>query len=156
MAIRWPVGYMHIYCFGFIVMGSTVVHCAWFYGAWLDTHVEPVEGTQRKLGLFKGKMIWVFGLYFDFYYKHKCKQYGAISNSIKVGDLLSKELIILPKILSTAMGDVNEAEAYQFEQVKMANEHRRFKAFKIDKYRQKKIAFLLEIDRYRFVGEQQC
>jgi len=90
--------------------------------------------------------------YFDFYYRNKTKQYGAISNAIKIVDLLEKELMILPKILSSQHADFNEEEAFQFELVRLANQVKQYTAFKIDKYRSsKKKSFLLEVDRYRFV-----
>ena len=86
--------------------------------------------------------------YFDFYYRNKTKQYGAISNGIKLSDLIEKELIILPKILSSSD---NEEEAFQFELVKLANQVKQFKCYKIARYQTKKKAMLLEIDRYRIV-----
>eukprot|EP00485_Elphidium_margaritaceum_P009246 CAMPEP_0202693110 /NCGR_PEP_ID=MMETSP1385-20130828/7321_1 /ASSEMBLY_ACC=CAM_ASM_000861 /TAXON_ID=933848 /ORGANISM="Elphidium margaritaceum" /LENGTH=623 /DNA_ID=CAMNT_0049348751 /DNA_START=37 /DNA_END=1908 /DNA_ORIENTATION=+ len=99
---------------------------------------------KRKTNAFNAQ-------YFDFYYKAKTKQYGAIANSTKVTDLVDKNIMILPKVLSAQHSQLDEAEAYQFEYVKLANQVRQFKAFKIDKYRSKKKAFLLEVDRYRFV-----
>ena len=105
----------------------------------------PMLNRKRKSHKFNTQ-------YFDFYYRNKTKQYGAISNGTKLSDLIEKELIILPKILSSQSNDFNEQEAFQFELVKLANQVKQYKAYKIDKYRSsKKKAFLLEIDRYRFV-----
>ncbi len=86
-----------------------------------------ILNRKRKSSKFNGQ-------YFDFYYKLKEKQYGAISNAIKIIDLLSKELIILPKTLCATMDNINEQEAFQFELVKLANQHKQYKAHKIDKY----------------------
>eukprot|EP01083_Nonionella_stella_P063364 164657_1 len=41
--------------------------------------------------------------YFDFYYKNKTKELGAIANGVSVMDLVQNDLIVLPKILSSDM-----------------------------------------------------
>merc|ERR1712154_363093 len=78
-----------------------------------------ILNRKRKAAKFNSQ-------YFDFYYKHKTKQFGAISNAQKIIDLLDKELIILPKMLSS-VNEVNELEAFQFELVKLANQAKQFK-----------------------------
>eukprot|EP01083_Nonionella_stella_P277857 944763_1 len=88
--------------------------------------------------------------YFDFYYKNKTKELGAIANGVSVMDLVQNDLIVLPKILSSDM-NANTKEAFQFLLVRLANEAKQYKAWKIDKYRTKKKAFVLEVDRYRLV-----
>merc|ERR1719295_1906920 len=87
--------------------------------------------------------------YFDFYYRQNSSKYGAISNATKVGDLLQKELVILPKKLSP---EVNEQEAYQFDLVRLANEYKSYQAWKVAKFRSgsRRKKFLLEIDRDHF------
>merc|ERR1712079_490563 len=83
--------------------------------------------------------------YFAFYYRQKSSKYGAISNATKIGDLLQKELVILPKLLGA---EVDTAEAYQFEPVRLANECRSFRAWKVAKFRSgnRRKQFLLEVD----------
>merc|ERR1712228_352023 len=88
------------------------------------------------------------GLFFLTTRKRKSEKYNA--QYFEFYDLLQKELVILPKILSLA-NKVNESEAFQFYLVKLANQSKQYKVSKIYKHRQsKKKAFLLEIDRYRF------
>merc|ERR1719242_1560915 len=53
----------------------------------------PQLNRRRPSALFTSE-------YFAFYYRQKSSKYGAISNATKIGDLLQKELVILPKLLS--------------------------------------------------------
>ena len=57
--------------------------------------------------------------------------------------------VILPKILSA---DVNEAEAFQFDLVRLANEYKSYSAWKVAKFRSgnRRKKFLLEVDRKQF------
>merc|ERR1719242_2001181 len=65
--------------------------------------------------------------YFDFYYRQNSHRHGVISNATRIADLLQKELVILPKLLGP---DFNEAEAFQFELVRLANESKSYSAWK--------------------------
>eukprot|EP01084_Bolivina_argentea_P139063 244688_1 len=73
-----------------------------------------------------------------------------MAKGVSVMDLVQNDLIVLPKILSSDM-NANTKEAVQFLLVRLANEAKQYKAWKIDKYRTKKKAFVLEVDRYRLV-----